>query len=244
MNIILRDKNKKGKKALRAGALKVLSYLFGRIDQEQNFLVSCSNRFIEILGLRAIFPIFMVPRSVVSTKKKYKDDEEIENVEEYCLSIILTILRYAKKSNRSRCLYKFVENNFEKIERLVELYFKYADKMIKCDQQINKEKTKLIAEDQEIDEEQFFSKRFSAGLLILQLISQLIVLLCSNEAKSLINDLVQLDEDFKSKIMKLINMRTSTTDHHKYIKRFAQEFIDTEIVEEQKNHLQSLLNEF
>lgn len=88
MNIILRDKHKKGKKALRFGALKVLNYLFVSNEQEPNFLAACSNRFIEILGLKGVFPVFMIPRSVVSSKRNYKNDEELEKVDEYCLLIV------------------------------------------------------------------------------------------------------------------------------------------------------------
>lgn len=244
MNIILRDKHRKGRKAMKTGALKVLNYLFVNNDQEQSFLASCSDRFIEILGLKAIFPIFMVPRSVVSTKKKYKNDEEIEKIEEYSLLIVLTLLKYAKKSNRQRCLYKFVENNFEKIERLVELYFSYAEKMIRCEQQINKEKTKLIAEDQEVDEEEFFFKRLSAGLFPLQLICQLIVFLSSEDVKNSIAELLQLDEDLKIRLMKQINMRATQTNHYKFIIRFVKDVIDNEKNEQQKQMLNSVLEEF
>ena len=244
MNIILRDKHKKGKKALRFGALKVLNYLFVSNEQEESFLAACSNRFIEIFGLKGVFPVFMMPRSVVASKKNYKNDEELDKVEEYCLLIVVTLLRQAKSSNRTRCLYKFVENQFEKIERLVELYFKYADKMIRCDQEINKERAKLTADDQEIDEEEFFFKRLSVGLFTLQLIAQLIVMLCSDEAKNAIAELVQLDEDLKTRLMKQITMRASQTNHHRYIKRFVQEVLDSEKVQAQKEHLQSLLDEF
>ena len=244
MNIILRDKHKKGKKALRFGALKVLNYLLVNNEQDTNFLTSCSNRFIEILGLKGIFPIFMAPRTIVSTKRKYKNDEDIEKVEEYCLLIILILIKQTKKANRARCLYKFIENNFEKIERLIELYFKYSEKMIRCDQQINKEKTKMMAEDEEFDEEQFFFKRLTNGLFTLQLIAQLIVLLCSSEFKSLIEESFQLAEDLKTRLMKQINMRASQVSHHKYLKRFAQETIDNEKNQKQKEHLQSLLDEF
>lgn len=244
MNIILRDKQKKGKKAIRSGALKVLDYLFVNNDQDNEFLESCSNRLIEILGLKAIFPIFMLPKSIVSTKRNYKNDEEIEKIEEYSLLIILTLIKYSKKSNRQRCLYKFVENNYEKIERLVELYFKYADKMIRCEQQINKEKIKMDADDQEIDEEAFFLKRLSVGLLSLQLISQLIVILCSDDVQKSISELIQIDEDLKSRIMKQINMRASQTNHYKFIKKFVQEVINDEKNDAYKQHLQSLLDEF
>lgn len=241
MNILLRDKHKKGKKALRFGALKVLNYLFVSNEQEASFLTSCSNRFVEILGLKGVFPVFMFPRSVVSAKN---NDEDLEKVEEYCLLIVLTLLRYAKRAHRNRCLYKFVENRFEKIERLVELYFKYAEKMIRCDQEINKERAKLAADDQEIDEEEFFFKRLAAGLFVLQLIAQVIVILCSSESKNALAELVQLEEEPKSRLMKQINMRASQTNHQRYIKRFVQEVVDNEKDEQQKTHLQSLLDEF
>lgn len=228
---------------MRSGALKVLNFLFGSNGQEESFLVACSDRFVEVLGLKGIFPVFMVPKSVVSAKRK--NEEEIDKIEEYSLLIILNLLKYSKKSNKQRCLYKFAENNFEKIERLVELYFKYSDKMIKCERHISKEKARLMAEDEEIDEEEFFSQRLSSGLITLQLIAQLIVLICSPDAHKLIEEVgIDLKDDIKSKLIKQINMRSSSIDHNKYIKRFVQEVIDTEEDEKQKENLQSLLDSF
>lgn len=54
---------------------------------------------------------------------------------EHVVSIIASMLRNCKGQQRNRLLSKFVENDFEKIDRLLELHFKYLDKVEEVEKQ-------------------------------------------------------------------------------------------------------------
>lgn len=91
------------------------------------------NKFVDILGLRTIFPLFMkTPRK---NRKKVLSTEEHE---EHVSSIIASMLRNCRGSQRQRLVSKFTENDHEKVDRLMELHFKYLEKVETLDNQIGK----------------------------------------------------------------------------------------------------------
>lgn len=73
-------------------------------------------------------------------KKEYKDNYGEHEEEEFAISILAQLLRHVDGSLRDRLLSKFVENDFEKADRLVELHLKYADKVEVIDEDIDREK--------------------------------------------------------------------------------------------------------
>lgn len=73
---------------------------------------------------------------------------------------------------------KFLENNLEKVERLMELHFEYADKVKQTEVQIATEKKVLTAASKEIDEDtldEFDLRRLENGLFTLQRIDIVIL---------------------------------------------------------------------
>lgn len=54
------------------------------------------------------------------------------------------MLRNCQGSQRQRLLTKFTENDLEKVDRLLELHFKYLDKVDKVEQEIELEKRVII----------------------------------------------------------------------------------------------------
>lgn len=91
------------------------------------------NKFVDILGLRTIFPLFMkTPRK---NRKKVLSTEEHE---EHVSSIIASMLRNCRGSQRQRLVSKFTESDHEKVDRLMELHFKYLEKVEALDNQIGK----------------------------------------------------------------------------------------------------------
>jgi len=48
---------------------------------------------------------------------------------EHVVSIIASMLRNCKGQQRQRLLSKFTENDYEKVDRLMELHFKYLEKV-------------------------------------------------------------------------------------------------------------------
>lgn len=51
------------------------------------------------------------------------------NISEHVISIIASMLRNCKGPQRQRLMSKFTENDFEKVDRLMELHFKYLEKV-------------------------------------------------------------------------------------------------------------------
>ena len=52
------------------------------------------------------------------------------------MSIISSLLKNCTGANKQRVINKFTENDFEKIDRLLELYFKYSEEVEKIEKSI------------------------------------------------------------------------------------------------------------
>lgn len=183
MNLMLREK-----KLSRNGSLKVLDHAMAGPDGKEN-----CNKFVDILGLRTIFPLFMN-----TPKKNKKRVISIESHEEHVISIISSMLRNCKGSQRQRLLSKFTENEFEKVERLLELHLKYLDKVDVIDAEID--------EDNE-DEDENYLKRLSGGLFTLQLIDYVILEICATS------------ESIKQHVVKILNLRKASMKRIRHIMR-------------------------
>ncbi|TNN11047.1 Beta-catenin-like protein isoform 2 [Schistosoma japonicum] len=153
MNLMLREKHMS-----RDSALRVLDYTLcpvsqqseqssinlqphqksnmNSVDPEAVVIANCS-KFIEVLGLRTIFPLFMhCPRehafrttsSGSKSKVKVISGPTAAEMEEHVINIISALLRHSPPETfKSRVLAKFVENDHEKVDRLIELHLKYFD---------------------------------------------------------------------------------------------------------------------
>ncbi|CAL1298820.1 unnamed protein product [Larinioides sclopetarius] len=182
MNLMLREK-----KMSRNGALKVLDHAMCNAEGADN-----CNKFVDILGLRSIFPLFMK-----TPKKNWKKGLSVEQHEEHVCSIIASMLKNCKGTQRQRLLNKFTENDHEKVDRLMELHFKYLDKVHYIDIQIEKEKSEL--DDEDIDagmEEEFYLRRLEGGLFTLQLIDYIMVDICCSGPASI-----------KQRVLQILNLR-------------------------------------
>lgn len=85
------------------------------------------------------------------------------------VSIIASMLRNCKGQQRQRLLSKFTENDYEKVDRLMELHFKYLEKV--------EEVEKNTKEDE--DEEESYLRRLDGGLFILQLVDYVLLEACT-----------------------------------------------------------------
>uniref|UniRef100_G3MLU6 Beta-catenin-like protein 1 N-terminal domain-containing protein n=1 Tax=Amblyomma maculatum TaxID=34609 RepID=G3MLU6_AMBMU len=184
MNLMLREK-----KMSRSGALKVLDFATSNMEGTDN-----CNKFVDILGLRTVFPLFMqTPRKY---KKKVASPEEHE---EHVCSVIASMLKNCKPTQRQRLLNKFTENDHEKVDRLMELHFKYLEKVHAIDNLIEQEKEnpKLEDEDDQMDqEEKFYLRRLDAGLFTLQLVDYIMLDICSSGPPSI-----------KQRVLQILNLR-------------------------------------
>lgn len=89
---------------------------------------------------------------------------------EHILGILASMLRSlpADSAERIRLLAKFVEKNYEKIERVIQLRRDYASKVSVVDAEMEVERGELSAPDREDRADEWFSRRLDAGLFSLQ----------------------------------------------------------------------------
>ncbi|KAK4278101.1 hypothetical protein QN277_015993 [Acacia crassicarpa] len=122
-------------------------------------------RFVDVLGLKTAFAAFMgkIPISKKNKKERYQEDME-ERIVSLISSLFGGILR---GSRRDRLLSKFVENECEKIDRLMELYMRYSDR-VKAE---TERMEQLQLDDFEMDEDEKYNRKLESGLYTLQLIA-------------------------------------------------------------------------
>ncbi|XP_060597583.1 beta-catenin-like protein 1 [Ruditapes philippinarum] len=224
MNLMLREK-----KMSRNCGIKVLNHAMTGVEGTDN-----CQKFVDILGLRTIFPLFM------KTPKQGKAGPPPEELEEHISSIIGSMLRNCQSTQRQRLFNKFIENDHEKVERLLELHFKYLDKVRHVDNQIEREKSRLKYLGQDVDEDledSFYLRRLDAGLFTLQLIDYIMLEICVTGPSSI-----------KSRVLQILNMRGGSV---KSIRNIMREYAgnigdakDPDTREEEQNHILQLVDKF
>lgn len=121
-------------------------------------------RFVDVMGLKTAFPAYMgkLPLSK-KNKKRYK-----EELEERLISLITSLFGgILRGSRRERLLSKFVENECEKIDRLMELYMRYSDRVKAESERFDQ----LELDKLEMNEEEKYNRKLEVGLYTLQLIA-------------------------------------------------------------------------
>nr|CAB3234362.1 beta-catenin-like protein 1 [Phallusia mammillata] len=183
MNLMLREK-----KMSRNSALKVLDHAMSGKEGANN----CS-KFVDILGLRTLFPIFMRP-----PKKNKKIGSSTKDYEEHSVSIVASMLHNLKGSQRQRLIAKFSEGDFAKVDRLLELHFKYYNRIQAVDNRLDIEKARLQQQGEEVDdlEEEFYLRRLESGLFTLQQTDYIIVDICASGTPQV-----------KQRVLQILNLR-------------------------------------
>ncbi|XP_010549882.1 PREDICTED: beta-catenin-like protein 1 [Tarenaya hassleriana] len=148
----------KQKKYAYGSAIRALDFAM------TNYPPSCE-RFVDVLGLKTAFAAFMgkIPLNKSIKRERYKEELE-ERVVSLVASLFAGILR---GSRRDRLLSKFVENEYEKIDRLMELYIRYSDRVKAESERLDQ----LEFDDLEMDEEERYNRKLESGLYTLQLIA-------------------------------------------------------------------------
>merc|ERR1719225_1564114 len=190
MNLMLREKKKS-----RSGALKVLSHALTGAEGTDNCV-----KFIDILGLRTLFPLFMK-----TPKRSKRAGVSAEEHEDHVISILATLLKNVTVANnagkqRERILIKFTENDHEKVDRLMELHDKYLAKVEAADNELDREVRMMEGTEAELSEEEIYMKRLEAGLFTLQLVDYIMLEICACAASSV-----------KQRVMQTLNMKGGST---------------------------------
>ncbi|BGP18787.1 hypothetical protein JCM10213_003442 [Rhodosporidiobolus nylandii] len=144
----------KAKNLSRARAIKALDHaLQGRAGEK------LCERFVEALGLKTLFAVFM--GKAASGKKKSAASLTHEDTE-HLLSLLSSLFSSlpSDSSSRTRLLAKFVENDYEKVDRLCEVREELEGR-------IAKGIPAALAE--QMDEDELYLEKLDNGLFSLQL---------------------------------------------------------------------------
>ncbi|CAD6241531.1 unnamed protein product [Miscanthus lutarioriparius] len=148
----------KQKKLAYSSAIRTLDFAMTK------FPPACE-RFVDVLGLKTAFAAFM---GKIPVNKKNKKESYQEELEERIISLIASLFGgITKGSRRMRLLGKFVENECEKIDRLMEFYTRYSDRVKEETERLDS----LDLEDLEMDDDERYNRKLEAGLYTLQLIA-------------------------------------------------------------------------
>ncbi|KAG0535644.1 hypothetical protein BDA96_04G383300 [Sorghum bicolor] len=148
----------KQKKLAYSSAIRTLDFAMTK------FPPACE-RFVDVLGLKTAFAAFM---GKIPVNKKNKKESYQEELEERIISLIASLFGgISKGSRRMRLLGKFVENECEKIDRLMEFYTRYSDRVKEETERLDS----LDLEDLEMDDDERYNRKLEAGLYTLQLIA-------------------------------------------------------------------------
>jgi beta-catenin-like protein 1 len=71
-------------------------------------------------------------------KRQKRKGVTIEEHEEHVISILASLLKNCDFTQRQRILSKFIESDHEKVDRLMELHFKYLDKVHETEERYDK----------------------------------------------------------------------------------------------------------
>lgn len=171
----------------------------------------------------------------MKTPKRKKRILSSDEHEEHVLSVIGSLLRNCKGTQRQRLLSKFSENDFEKIDRLLELHLKYLDKVEIVDREIDSQpRDPDVDEDEEADNN--YIKRLSGGLFTLQLVDFIIL------------EVSITSEDIKQRVIKILNLRKASM---KTIRDVMREYAgnlgdngDLDWKDQEQTHVLSLVDRF
>lgn len=148
----------KQKKSAYGSAIRALDFAMTKYPP------ACE-RFVDVLGLKTAFAAFM---GKIPINKKNKKERYNEELEERVVSLIASLFGgILRGSRRERLLSKFVENECEKIDRLMELYMRYSDRVKAETERMDR----LELDDLEMDEEEKYNRKLESGLYTLQLIA-------------------------------------------------------------------------
>ncbi|CAI7611012.1 unnamed protein product [Penicillium palitans] len=162
-------------------ALRVLDHALGGVGG-----APACERLVEAAGLKTVFGMFL----------KKQEGQTIEHF----LGIFASLLRLLPggSATRIRTLAKFMEKDYARIEKLVNLRREYAARVSPVEQAIEKERRTFDKEEQELMAGEWLSRRLDAGLFSLQTIDVILAWLIAEDdgaKKKIVSLLADRDED-------------------------------------------------
>ncbi|OJD35702.1 uncharacterized protein BKCO1_1500081 [Diplodia corticola] len=178
--IMLRDS-----KFAKPRALRLLDHALG--GPPTSAAAVCEH-FVEAAGLKTVFGMFGKKQDSANT--------------EHLIGILASLLRSlpGDSAGRIRTLAKFVEKDYEKIARLVQLRREYSSRLAAVEQQIKREQAELRPEAREELADEWFLRRVDGGLFCLQTIDVNLAWLVAEDGgarKRIVELLADRDESLK-----------------------------------------------
>ncbi|KAF2543288.1 hypothetical protein F2Q68_00033288 [Brassica cretica] len=159
--------------------MKQKKYAYGSAIRALDFAMTnyppACERFVDVMGLKTAFAAFMGKASLslsipflIPLNKRIKRERYKEELEERVISLVASLFAgILRGSRRDRLLSKFVENEYEKIDRLMELYIRYSDRVRSEAERLDQ----LELDDLELDEDEKYNRKLESGLYSLQLVA-------------------------------------------------------------------------
>ncbi|WOO82839.1 Beta-catenin-like protein 1 [Vanrija pseudolonga] len=167
----------KENKMSRSRAIKVLDYALQPADG-----VPACERFVEMLGLKTLFSSFMGKGGDKKGRVRAGTFEE----DEHLLGIISSLFTSLSSDTppRLRLIAKFVEKDYEKVDRLLELRRDAEGRLRTIDRQIAQQRKDLIADGEDVDDDQedeWYLDRLSSGLSAIQNADYILAWMCMED---------------------------------------------------------------
>lgn len=176
-----RDRSCRERKLAKTRSIKVLDHALTG-DSGSDACV----RFVDQLGLKTLFPAFMGkvrrPLSLAlgasaadtSTQAVSKKSTTTTEDEEHILGILVSLLSNLESDSepRIRLLAKFVADDYEKVDRLLEIMEAAETRMARAD---------ATARELEYDEDEAYLSRLEAGLSALQMAAYVLAWVCMED---------------------------------------------------------------
>ncbi|KAH8830938.1 Catenin-beta-like protein [Flagelloscypha sp. PMI_526] len=157
----------------RGRSIKALDYSMSGIGGTKN----CES-FVEALGLKSLFSVFM---GKVSKKEQKKRDAGLaapaSEDTTHALGIISSLLSNLASESpaRIRLLAKFVESEYEKVDKLLDIRDSARSRLKAVEREIEQEKKEMVGgELDEGDEERWYLRRLDGGLFTLQTVDYIL----------------------------------------------------------------------
>ncbi|KAL0097372.1 Catenin-beta-like protein [Phycomyces blakesleeanus] len=157
-------------------------------------------------------------------KKSHKVFVESED-EEHIMCIILSLLRNLSPDElqRARVIRKFIEDEYEKVDRLLEMkeYYEARDQRVLAE--IEEDKKGLDEDELEELKEDFYLRRLEAGLFTLQRVCLLLAVLTAedNGIKEQVLMLMKRKDEDMSSVFKILEEETALMADYVYLRKVA-----------------------
>ncbi|KAG6578116.1 beta-catenin-like protein [Phytophthora cinnamomi] len=191
-------------------------------------------RLIEIGGLRSVFSVFMgrLGKYKLASATKASKASDRAKEEENAVSLVTSMCAWvgekAPADGYDRLHAKFVENELEKVDRLVDLFAKYHERVGHSN----------TDDDEDEDEDSRYLRRLDAGLFVLERIAFVVAHLCRFSKKLKAYVMIKFHE-------RSIESNSLTTILREQLDLFKSEEKDDDEVDEarqsQKAQLRALL---